>query len=1152
MKRLALILCALALAATGCRDNAAPAEPLDGVVYELNVRQFTPEGTFKAAAAHLPHLKAAGVDILWVMPLYPIGEKGRKGTLGSYYAVRDYCATNPEFGSLEDFCSLVGNAHKLGMKVIIDWVANHTSPDHAWVTEKPLEWYVRDSEGNTVTEYDWTDIAKLNYDCQDLRAEMEACMKFWLDHGIDGFRCDMASLVPQDFWTGVILRFRKDYARPLYFLAEAEEAWLHEAGFDATYSWRLHHALNDIAQGTIGVDSLKRCIDADLAAFPQEARRLAFTSNHDENSWAGTEFERMGDAWKAMTVLCWTLPRTQPLIYTGQEIGWNHRFQFFEKDPMPSVEANAFTDFYRSLAGLRRSHPALTEGSFEVIESADPDIFAFRRVAGDDTVNVKVLCRAPWDWDVDVLATQETVLKDWSFNGRPVRVPHDWAIDGPFDRANDLQNVAVTQNGETVRTWHTGRSGGLPWMGKGIYTTKIEIPSSSRHYELLFDGAMSGAKVFVGGREAGQWPYGYNSFSIDITPFVHVGENDVRVELENLPQSSRWYPGAGLYRKVRLVSRPAVNIPLWGVYITAPEVSERSATVKIEVEATGAHTVIYDARGNAVAEGSDEIIVSNPRLWSPEKPYLYTAVTRIPSGDEAVTRFGIRSIELRPGEGFFLNGEHTMFKGVCLHHDLGPLGAAVNRSALRHQLEMLKDMGCNAIRTSHNMPAEELVDLCDEMGLMMMVESFDEWGEAKCANGYNRLFDEWAEKDLVNMVRHYRSHPCVVMWSIGNEVPNQWRQEGPDVARRLQDICHREDPTRPVTCGMDQFDGVLANGFAAALDVPSFNYKVNRYEEAYPQLPQGYILGSETASTVSSRGVYHFPVAEGANVTTDDHQSSSYDLEHCWWSNIPDDDFAVDEDFPWVLGQFVWTGFDYLGEPSPYDTDAWPNHSSVFGIIDLASIPKDRFYLYRSVWNTESPTLHVLPHWTWPGREGEITPVFVYTSYPSAELFVNGVSQGVRTFSDENHLTRHRLMWNDVVYAPGEIEVVAYDAKGREAARKSVRTSGEAAAITAKAPRRMPAGSDNLAYITVGVCDADGNPCSTDGRKVSVEVSGAGSFEAIANGDPCCLESFRKPEMHLFSGALTVIVRGSAVRGKIRVTLSAEGLEPKTIEIDSI
>ena len=577
------------------------------------------------------------------------------------------------------------------------------------------------------------------------------------------------------------------------------------------------------------------------------------------------------------------------------------------------------------------------------------------------------------------------------------------------------------------------------------------------------------------------------------------------------------------------------------------------------------------------------ITVENPELWSPENPALYHAETEVFTGgsidtdwdlpraaisikagtesvDKVSTRFGIRTIEIRPDKGFFLNGEMRKFRGVCLHHDLGPLGAAISKAALRRQLTMLQDMGCDAVRTSHNMPAEELVELCDEMGIMLMVENFDEWDAAKCENGYHRFFNEdsgdgmiWAEKDMINMLKHFRNNASVVMWSIGNEVPSQWAEGGLEVAAWLQDICHDLDPTRPVTCGMDQYYAVVENGFAAQLDVVGFNYKVDRYIPAYNLLPQRIILGSETASTVSSRGVYHFPVEHNFNMIHDDNQSSSYDTEFCYWSNIPDEDFAADEDYDWCIGQFVWTGFDYLGEPSPYDTDAWPSHSSVFGIIDLASIPKDRFYLYRSVWNKNDETLHVLPHWNWEGREGETTPVFVYTSYPSAELFVNGVSQGMRTkkTSDGNlpclgraAMERFRLMWDDVTYQPGEIKVVAYDAEGKAVAEKVVRTAGKASAIKLTPDRKvLAADGEDLCYVNVSLTDKDGNPVPCDSRLVKVKVSGAGSFKAIANGDPTCLESFQQPQMHLFSGQLTVLVQSGTEPGEIKVEVSGKGLK---------
>ena len=517
------------------------------------------------------------------------------------------------------------------------------------------------------------------------------------------------------------------------------------------------------------------------------------------------------------------------------------------------------------------------------------------------------------------------------------------------------------------------------------------------------------------------------------------------------------------------------------------------------------------------------------------------------------TRFGIRKLEYIPEKGFFLNGESTKFQGVCNHHDLGPLGAAVNKAALRHQVELLKDMGVNAIRTSHNMPAPELVEICDELGMMLMLEPFDDWSfRPKSPNGYGAFFSEWAEKDMENMLKHYRNNPSVVMWSIGNEVPSQWGPDGVAELTMLQNKVKSMDPTRPVTCGMDQIGAVLDNGFAAALDIPGFNYKPQFYEEAYEKLPQKMILGSETASTVSSRGVYYFPVSfdkEHNVVMHPENQSSSYDDETCSWSNTPDIDFFMDEK-PWVMGQFVWTGFDYLGEPSPYDTDAWPSHSSVFGIIDLASLPKDRYYLYRSQWNKKDPTLHILPHWNWEGREGEVTPVFVYTSYPKAELFINGKSQGVREKNDSTLQNRYRLMWNETIYEPGEVKVIAYDESDQPVEEKIIRTAGAPDHLVLTANRSdLTADGEDLAYLTVQVADKDGNIVPTDSRRVKFNVSGAGEFEATANGDPTCLLPFQNPEMDLFSGAATAIVRSDSKPGTLTVKASAKGVKPATMQI---
>lgn len=448
------------------------------------------------------------------------------------------------------------------------------------------------------------------------------------------------------------------------------------------------------------------------------------------------------------------------------------------------------------------------------------------------------------------------------------------------------------------------------------------------------------------------------------------------------------------------------------------------------------------------------------------------------------------------------------------------------------------------------MPTPELVSLCDEMGFMMIIEAFDEWDIAKCKNGYHRFFNEWAEKDLIHMIHNYRNNPSVIMWSIGNEVPTQCNPEGYKVASFLQQVCHREDPTRPVTCGMDQVGCVLDNGFAALLDVPGFNYRTHRYGEAYEKLPQQLVLGSETASTVSSRGAYKFPIEIKADATYADHQSSSYDLEHCSWSNLPEEDFILAEDYDWTIGQFVWTGFDYLGEPSPYDTDAWPNHSSMFGIIDLASIPKDRYYLYHSIWNKQDPTLHLLPHWNWEGKEGEIIPVFVYTSFPSAELFINGKSQGKQHKHKATPQDRYRLMWKNTRYEPGELKVIAYDGKGNPVLEKSLRTADKPHQIKLTSSRTslLPNGED-LAYITVSIVDKEGNLCPTDQREVHFKVRGTGKFRATANGDPTCLYVFHEPKMPAFNGMLTAIVQSANEEGELIIEASAKGVRKGTLTI---
>ncbi len=808
--------------------------------------------------------------------------------------------------------------------------------------------------------------------------------------------------------------------------------------------------------------------------------------------------------------------------------------------------------------------------------------------------------------------TEQTFEKGWRFTRedqaefaavdfddsrwQSVTVPHDWAIYGPFDIYNDLQEVAITQDGQEEAMEHAGRTGGLPFVGTGWYRLTFEAPTfaKGKTATLVFDGAMSHTRVYINGQEAGYWPYGYNSFSVDATSYLNPGErNELAVRLENEAESSRWYPGAGLYRNVHLLVTEDAHVPLWGTVVTTPVVEEAFARVCVktawtlpegkdiaayrivtELVAPGGETLSSDERAGDKLDGDgfvQNFVVYSPELWSPENPSLYTAVSKVYEGDvlkdECTTRFGIRTLEIIPGKGFFLNGKQTKFQGVCNHHDLGPLGAAVNKAAIRRQLRILKDMGCNAIRTSHNMPAPELVEACDEMGVMLMLESFDEWKGAKVENGYHRVFDEWVEKDLVNLVRHYRNNPSVVLWCIGNEVPDQdGGNEGVKWARRLQDICHREDPTRPVTQGMDQPDAVVNNNIAAVMDVAGFNYRPYRYPENYRKLPQEIILGSETASTVSSRGVYKFPVVRESMKKYDDHQSSSYDLEHCSWSNLPEDDWIWHEDNDWCIGEFVWTGFDYLGEPTPYYTD-WPSHSSLFGIIDLAGLPKDRYFLYRSHWNKDEETLHVLPHWTWPGREGEVTPIFVYTNYPAAEVFINGKSQGKRTkdltvtaenstdsvsVADFKRQQRYRLMWMDTKYEPGTVKVVAYNEQGEAVAETEMHTAGNPDHIELVADRReIQADGKDLSFVTVRVVDKDGNLCPNAQHLIRYTVKGEGTYRAGANGDPASLELFHVPQMKVFNGMMTAIVQSTDQPGEITFVATGRGLKPGRLVLRS-
>ena len=765
---------------------------------------------------------------------------------------------------------------------------------------------------------------------------------------------------------------------------------------------------------------------------------------------------------------------------------------------------------------------------------------------------------------------QEKWLNEgWQFSRdkvtwQDVRVPHDWAISGPFDKKWDLQTVAIEQNGEKEKTEKSGRSGALPWIGKGHYKRSIYIDQSCSRAELLFDGAMSEPTVYVNGQLAGKWAYGYNAFRVDITPMMRKGENKVEVELNNVEESSRWYPGGGIYRPVKLITTGKVYIDDWSIFAHTTKLEKKMATVEVTAKVMGQLTsknagieiALYDKKGGFVAanrvvptangEVKASLDVEKPQLWSPESPYLYQLVTRVYQDnqliDEVTMPYGVRTVKVSKENGFQLNGVTRKIKGVCLHHDLGPLGVSENRAALIRQITTMKAMGCDAIRTAHNMPSTMMMNLCDSLGMMVMAESFDMWVYPKCKNGYARFYKEWSDRDITNLILNHRNHPAIVMWSIGNEIPEQGMKGGQEMAKHLQDLCHKFDPSRPVTQGMDRVDNALKTGFAQTMDVPGFNYRLHRYEPCIDKLPQGFLLGSETASTVSSRGVYKFPVVVSDHATYPDGQCSSYDTEYCSWSNLPDDDWRMQDDKSWVIGEFVWTGYDYLGEPTPYDT-YWPSRSSYFGICDLAGLPKDRYFLYRSKWNAKEHTTHLLPHWTWPGREGEVTPVYCYTDGVEGELFVNGKSQGRIKKDASQRLDRYRLRWNNVRYEAGELKVVTYDKEGKKIGETVRKTAGTPASLEAnvwtehKNGVLKPNGND-LAFITVWLNDKNGTMVPTADDNLTFEVSGAGKFVAACNGDATSLQPFTQPEMKLFSGQLVLVVSSKKMAGDIKVKIS--------------
>lgn len=779
---------------------------------------------------------------------------------------------------------------------------------------------------------------------------------------------------------------------------------------------------------------------------------------------------------------------------------------------------------------------------------------------------------------------------------RKLDLPHDWGIEGPFNQA-----------------W-PGETGKLPWWGVGWYRKHFTLApaDAGRRIYLDIDGAMSHAAVWINGHYAGGWPYGYASWRVDLTPYAKPGApNVVAIRLDNPPDSSRWYPGGGIYRNVWLVKTAPLHVAQYGTWVTTPQVSPESAIVDIQAtlendaqDAPGAAqaqvtTEIYalDAAGKRTgavlarheasapvklgsgrqAEISQTLALAQPRLWSVDSPQRYVAVTTVSSDgrtvDQVETPFGVRKIVLDPERGLLLNGQHLPIQGVCMHSDLGALGTAVNTRALERQLEILREMGVNAIRTSHNPPAPELLDLADRMGFLVLDEAFDAWAVAKKPNDYHTLFAAWHDKDLRAQIRRDRNHPSVFAWSIGNEIPEQGRPDGWKLAAQLAEIARGEDRTRPVTAAYNHVESGY-NGFQEVVDLFGYNYKPQEYARFHAHAPQIPLFGSETASTISSRGEYVFPLSDDKSRGLADFQVSSYDLSAPRWATTPDAEFRGQDDNPNVAGEFVWTGFDYLGEPTPYNSDstnvlnftdpaqqqraakeladlkkiAVPSRSSYFGIVDLAGFKKDRFYLYQARWRPDLPMAHLLPHWNWPERVGQVTPVHLYTSGDEAELFLNGHSLGRKKRGPRDY----RLRWDDVVYQPGTLHVVVWK-NGKPWAEDTVQTTGKPAELKLSADRNvLQADGADLAFVTVKVADMEGRTVPRASDRVSFRLSGPGEIVATDNGDATSLESFQSTNRKAFNGMLLAIVRtrrGEA--GKLVLTASAPGLGSQEMTLES-
>lgn len=797
-------------------------------------------------------------------------------------------------------------------------------------------------------------------------------------------------------------------------------------------------------------------------------------------------------------------------------------------------------------------------------------------------VSAAIFCSCSSTQNADAISSVRERIsfnKDWKFSldgdnsavkvsfvddtWRALDVPHDWSIEGKFSESNPA-----------------GVGGGALPGGTGWYRKKFQVSDNDRGKKFFveFDGVYCNSEVWINEHFLGKRPNGYISFQYDITPYLRWGESNVIVvKVDNsLQPNSRWYSGSGIYRNVWLTKTGEIHVGQWGTFVTTPVVDSSVSVVAVETsivnESESAESVelessVVDSSGNVVASTKStlnipkgeskvkqKLDVRNPILWSVGNPALYTLQSTIRSSGKELdtyrTSFGIRAFVFDSLNGFFLNGKAIKILGVCNHHDLGALGSAVNTRALERQLEIMKGMGVNAIRTSHNPPAPELLDLCDRMGFIVMDEMFDMWKKQKNPHDYSNAWDEWHERDLSDFIQRDRNHPSVMIWSIGNEIGEQWDSTGTRIARKLAAIVRKFDPTRPLTTANNEAKPLNSIIQSGALDLIGYNYNHRDYASFHDRYPGKRFIATETTSALATRGHYdmpsdsvrRWPISWDKVFTKGNPNNtvSAYDNVSAPWGSTHEETWKVMKKHPFLSGMFIWTGFDYLGEPTPY---VWPSRSSYFGVVDLAGFPKDSYFLYKSEW-TDQPVLHIFPHWNW--RPGQVIDLWAYyNNADEVELFLNGVSQGVRRkVNDDLH-----VMWR-LSYAPGTIRAVSRK-NGKEVLSREIKTAGSPARIILDPDRStLKADGQDLSFITVRVVDSNGIPVPDAANRISFQVDGHAMIAAVDNGDPISHESFQSSSRKAFNGLALLILKAKSVPGSATVRASSPELESAELKIN--